>query len=81
MKKKFENPVVEDRLDPLAMTVEQAARAANTSRSELYNVLGRGLEGGLEGKKLGRRTLILTEDLRRYLRSLPSYRSSKAQMD
>ncbi len=55
---------------PLALTVEEAAYAAKLSRSEIYRALQR---GDLEAKKQGRRTLILREELTRYLGALPNY--------
>ena len=57
-------------LDPIALTVEEAAYAAKVSRSELYRALQR---GDLMAKKQGRRTLILRADLQSYLDGLPKY--------
>lgn len=55
---------------PLAYSVTQGAERANVSRAELYNILNR---GELKAKKLGRRTVILHEDLQSYLANLPDY--------
>jgi excisionase family DNA binding protein len=55
---------------PLALTVVEAARLSGTSRSTIYEALQR---RELEGKKLGRRTIILRDALEHYLASLPSF--------
>ncbi|MEA1071760.1 hypothetical protein [Sphingomonas sp. LY160] len=62
-------------IDPLALSVEQAAPVSNTSRSELYEALGRQI---LKAEKHDRRALILIEDLRQCLRSLPSSPGKKS---
>ena len=56
--------------EPIALTVEEAALTAKVSRSELYRALQR---GELAAKKQGRRTLILRDELARYLGALPNY--------
>lgn len=56
--------------EPIALTVEEAAFAAKVSRSELYRALQR---GDLAAKKQGRRTIILREELTRFLSALPDY--------
>lgn len=56
--------------EPLAYTIEEAAAALGISRAKLYEIL-RG--GGLGGKKLGRRTLILHYVLVNFLDDLPDY--------
>lgn len=55
---------------PIALTIVEAARLSRTSRSTIYEALQR---RELEGKKLGRRTIILRDALERYLLSLPSF--------
>jgi excisionase family DNA binding protein len=59
--------------EPIALTVEEAAFAAKVSRSELYRALQR---GDLVAKKQGRRTLILREELSRFLGALPNYQAA-----
>jgi excisionase family DNA binding protein len=57
-------------VSPLALTLTEAVAAAKLSRSEIYRALQR---GDLTAKKQGRRTLILREELSRYLSALPNY--------
>lgn len=57
-------------VSPLALTLSEAVAAAKLSRSEIYRALQR---GDLTAKKQGRRTLILREELARYLAALPNY--------
>ena len=55
--------------DPLAYTIPQAAEAATTGKTALYEALG---SGELPAHKRGRRTLILAADLRDWLQRLPA---------
>lgn len=57
-------------MDKLAYTVEQATALGAGCRSELYEAMR---EGRLAGKKRGRRTIILHEELVRYLTALPNF--------
>jgi hypothetical protein len=52
----------------LAHTVENAARAATCGRTSIYEVIN---SRALTARKIGRRTIILDEDLRRWLAALP----------
>src|ERR1700690_2335901 len=54
--------------DLLAYTIAQAAEAAATGKTALYEALG---SGELPARKRGRRTLILAADLRLWLEKLP----------
>ena len=54
--------------DLLAYTIAQAAEAAATGKTALYEALG---SGELSARKRGRRTLILAADLHRWLEKLP----------
>jgi len=56
--------------ESLAYTVAEAAEAARGSRTSLYEAMRR---GELRAVKRGHRTLILAEDLKRWLGSLPAY--------
>lgn len=58
--------------DRLAYDVIETAKISNSSRSEIYKSLKLGV---LNAKKHGRRTVILREDLSKYLRNLPDYKS------
>ena len=56
---------------PMAVSVNEAAKIAGASRTALYEALQR---KELRAKKNGRRTIILREELKRYLANLPDYR-------
>lgn len=59
-------------LPPLVFTVSEAVAASNMARSAIYVALK---NGNLAAKKNGRRTLILRDELNRFLASLPDYRA------
>lgn len=53
----------------LSLNVRQAVEASGLTRSHLYEAMKK---GELTARKAGRRTIIMTEDLRRYIENLPS---------
>lgn len=53
---------------PLAVPVAEACAMIGVGRTRLYEEIA---AGRLVPRKSGRRTLFLTEDLERYVRSLP----------
>jgi excisionase family DNA binding protein len=53
---------------PLCYSPVEAAKVLSLGRSTIFNLLAR---GELVAVKLGTRTLISTEELQRYLASLP----------
>lgn len=53
----------------LAFTIPEAVAATKLSRSEIYRAFNR---GDLTARKYGRRTLILREDLLRFMVALPN---------
>jgi len=57
-----------DQIDKMAFSVDEAAVRANIGRDGIYQAIR---EKRLDAKKLGRRTLITTDALRRFLDSLP----------
>jgi excisionase family DNA binding protein len=54
---------------PLAFSVAEACSAARIGRTSLYQAIR---AGELRALKRGRRTIILANDLRRYLEGLPT---------
>jgi len=54
---------------PLAYSIAEACAAARAGRTSIYEAIRSGV---LPAKKRGRRTIILANDLRRYLESLPA---------
>ena len=59
--------------EPIALTDSEAIAASRLSRSELYRAFQR---GDLSAKKHGRRTLIMRDELTRYLTNLPNYQAA-----
>jgi excisionase family DNA binding protein len=55
---------------PLAYTIPEAVKVSRIGRTRLYEAIK---DGSLRAKKLGRTTLILPDDLARYLQDLPRY--------
>ncbi len=53
----------------IAHTVEDATRISTCGRTLLYAAIK---SGKLKARKIGRRTVILDEDLRAWLKSLPT---------
>ncbi len=60
---------------PVAYSISQAVAATGLSRSNLYVALG---AGELLARKRGKRTVILAEDLRRFISSLPAFDADAA---
>ena len=58
-------------VQPLAYTIEDAVSASGIGRTKLYDAIR---AGKLRARKCGRRTLIIDEDLRSFLRALPESR-------
>jgi excisionase family DNA binding protein len=60
--------MMNDQIDKMAFSVDEAAVRANIGRDGIYQAIR---EKRLDAKKLGRRTLITADALRRFLDSLP----------
>ncbi|MGF1628534.1 MAG: helix-turn-helix domain-containing protein [Kiloniellaceae bacterium] len=52
----------------LCYSINDVARITGLGRSSLYELIG---NGDLSARKVGRRTVILADDLKAWLRSLP----------
>jgi excisionase family DNA binding protein len=59
---------MDDRPQKMAFSVDEAAVRSDLGRDAIYAAVR---EGKLEAKKLGRRTLITADALRRFLDALP----------
>ena len=57
------------RIEPYAISILDAVRLSGIGRSSIYQAIRR---GELPIRKLGRRSLILTADLQRWLSKLPT---------
>jgi excisionase family DNA binding protein len=62
--------------NPLVLTIPEACSSACVGRTALYEAIR---SGALRAVKRGRRTLILDEDLRRWVQSLPSIATKSVQ--
>lgn len=60
-----------DNLDPIFVSVKEAARAVNVSPWTMYQLLD---AQEVEGRYQGRRRLVVVESLREYARNLPNER-------
>jgi excisionase family DNA binding protein len=55
--------------EPIGLSIPQACESSGLGRTKLYAAIK---SGELTARKAGRRTIILPDDLRRYLESLPA---------
>ena len=59
---------MDDRIEKMAFSVDEAGLRAGLGRDKIYAAIK---SGHLQARKAGRRTLITTDALRRYLDGLP----------
>lgn len=60
----------------LALSIEQVQEISGLGRTKIYELIN---EGALSARKLGKRTLILKNDLEEFLSGLPKYVDQKEQ--
>jgi excisionase family DNA binding protein len=65
-------------MEPWVFSIVQACEAACIGRTALYEAIN---AGQLIAHKRGKRTLILAEDLQRWIKSLPPMKIKRAQED
>ncbi|WP_253608609.1 MULTISPECIES: helix-turn-helix domain-containing protein [unclassified Bradyrhizobium] len=68
-------PLAPEQVEPLAYTIDEACLIARVGRNSLYKAAD---SGALRARKLGKKTLILREDLQRWLGELPRYEPKRA---
>jgi len=61
---------------PLAYTIAEACAAARVGRTVLYELIR---DGQLPARKYGRRTVILADDLRHWIESLPTIKPKQSK--
>ena len=59
---------MDDRIEKMAFSVDEAGLRAGLGRDKIYAAIK---SGQLEARKAGRRTLITTDALRRFIEHLP----------
>jgi hypothetical protein len=62
-------------MEPLAFSIPQACEKSCSGRTKLYEAIN---AGELIARKRGKRTLILAEDLQRWVKSLPPMKIKRA---
>lgn len=55
----------------LSLSIEEVRSATGLGRTKIYALIG---SGELKARKIGKRTIILKEDLEAFLSGLPSYK-------
>lgn len=61
-------------METIVLTVTEACNASRTGRTALYEAIK---SGKLTARKRGRRTMILTSDLRQWIESFPAIGASE----
>jgi excisionase family DNA binding protein len=65
----MEKTMAEATLEKQGLTVAEASHVAGIGRTKLYEAMA---DGRLKARKMGKRRLILRDDLRKFLQALPS---------
>jgi len=60
-------------LKPVSLTIDDATQYCGIGRTKLYELIR---EGKFSARKMGKKTLVLTDELDAYVRSLPSLSSA-----
>ncbi len=60
----------------LSLSIEEARAATGLGRTKLYQLIN---SGELKARKIGKRTIILKDDLEAFLNNLQSYASENAE--
>ena len=63
-----------DKPGTIGVSIKDATKQYGGGRSKLYDAMN---SGDLPAHKLGTRTIILVDDLKAYVRGLPTYRQNK----
>jgi excisionase family DNA binding protein len=61
----------------MALSIPESCKLSGIGRSKLYQAIQ---TGALRARKLGKKTLILPEDLQQWLVDLPSYEPKRPQI-
>jgi excisionase family DNA binding protein len=65
---KAENPMVSQTVQREGLSISEACAFAGIGRTKIYQAIA---DGSLKARKCGKRTLVLRDDLREFLSSLP----------
>lgn len=60
-------------MKPVSLTVDDATQYCGIGRTKLYELIR---EGKFSARKMGKKTLLLTEELDAYIRSLPALKTA-----
>ena len=63
-------------MTPLSLSIEEVRAATGLGRTKLYQLIN---SGELKARKIGKRTIILKDDLEAFLNNLQSYASENAE--
>lgn len=61
----------------IALSIEEARSVTGLGRTKIYQLIS---TGQLKAKKIGKRTVVLKDDLETFLKNLPAYTSEKTEV-